>query len=131
MNRTELPQVPTNIMSQNLTPVGPFHTHTLPRTTTSADPSADPNAPTSDDTPPAPPVRRRGVKRREATDTERVEMHTLFHRGRWTMEKIAKELGFHPTTVGRIVKEPLSPRKTKNRGSSPPNCVSQCVPQSC
>ncbi|KAF8427955.1 hypothetical protein EV426DRAFT_375840 [Tirmania nivea] len=63
------------------------------------------------------PARSRSVKTREATETQRVEMHTLYHRGKWTLERIGKELGFHATTVGRIVKVPLvSPRKTSNRG---------------
>ncbi|RPB20666.1 hypothetical protein L211DRAFT_870417 [Terfezia boudieri ATCC MYA-4762] len=63
------------------------------------------------------PARPRSVKTREATETQRVEMHTLYHRGKWTLERIGKELGFHATTVGRIVKVPLvSPRKTRNRG---------------
>jgi len=65
------------------------------------------------------PARPRSVKTREATETQRVEMHTLYHRGKWTLERIGKELGFHATTVGRIVKVPLvSPRKTCNRGKS-------------
>lgn len=55
-------------------------------------------------------------KTREATYKERVEMHALYHRGQWTAIEIGKELGFHESTVYRIVKEPMTPRKKKNRG---------------
>lgn len=57
-----------------------------------------------------------GQKTSEATyNRERVEMHALYHRGQWTAMDIGEELGYHESSLSKIVKEPMTPHKKEKK----------------